>query len=99
MLWHRSSSTGRSLPECTEANCHSRGNGALHLTVRFVPLISFLLFVTERLGHRFTGRPASETAVALWVWRSFARMVFLDTLARRAEKAGRASRLTNNKYK
>ena len=47
---------------------------ASHREVR--ALIPSLLIVTGRLDHGLTRRAAPETAVALWAWRSFARMAF-----------------------
>jgi hypothetical protein len=49
----------------------------------------FLLIVTEGLNHGLTWRPALEATVALWAWKSFARMALLNILARKTEKAGR----------
>jgi hypothetical protein len=49
----------------------------------------FLLIVTGPLNHGLTWRPAPETTVALWAWKSFARMARLNILARKTEKAGR----------
>jgi len=53
-------------------------------------LIPFLLIVTGRLDHGWTGRPTPETTAALWAWWSFARMASPDIIARRTGKAGRA---------
>ena len=51
-------------------------------------LILSLLMVTDRLNRGFAKRLASETAVTLWAWRSFARMPFSNIIVRRVEKAG-----------